>query len=67
MEKQVKETLIELSSAQAMCSNVRMCRLQKKIIRIPMVARTRDSCKELFKSLKILPLTSHYIVSLARL
>jgi hypothetical protein len=30
-----------------------------------MGARTGDSCKELFKSLKILPLTSQFIFSLA--
>ena len=39
----------------------------KKIIRIIIGARTRDSCRELFKSLTILPLKSKYIFSLALL
>jgi hypothetical protein len=37
----------------------------KGIVRIIMGARTRDSCRELFKILQILPLTSQYIFSLA--
>ena len=37
----------------------------KKINRIVMGARTRDSGRELFKILTILPLTSQYIFSLA--
>jgi hypothetical protein len=40
-------------------------KLQKRTIRIIMGARPRDSCRELFKVLKILPLTSQYIFSLA--
>jgi hypothetical protein len=36
-------------------------KLQKRIIRIIMGARPRDSCRKLFKVLKILPLTSQYI------
>jgi hypothetical protein len=39
-------------------------KIQKRIIRI-MGARPGDSCMELFKVLKILPLTSQYIFSLA--
>jgi hypothetical protein len=39
-------------------------KLQKKIIRIIMRARPKDSWTELFKVLKILPLTSQYIFSL---
>ena len=47
-------------------SNVdRIFRLIKRIIRIIMGARTRHSCRELFNILKILPLTSQYIFSLA--
>jgi len=40
-------------------------RLQKRIIRITMGVRTRDTCRELFKSLKIIPLTSQYVCTLA--
>ena len=39
--------------------------LQKKAVRINMETRPRDSCRELFKHLKILPLQSHYILSLS--
>jgi hypothetical protein len=39
-------------------------RLQKRIIRIIMGLRSRDSCREYFKKLKILPLQSQYILSL---
>jgi len=36
-------------------------RLQKRIIRIMMRSRSRDSCRNLFISLKILPFPSLYI------
>jgi len=36
-------------------------KIQKRIIRIIMNARNRDSCHQLFKILKILPLKSQYI------
>ena len=39
-------------------------RLQKRIIRIIVGLRSRDSCREHFKALKILPLQSQYILSL---
>jgi hypothetical protein len=39
-------------------------RLQKRIIRIIVGIRGRDSCRENFKNLKILPLQSQYILSL---
>jgi len=39
-------------------------RLQKRIIRIIVGIRGRDSCREHFKKLKILPLQSQYILSL---
>jgi hypothetical protein len=39
-------------------------RLQKRIIRIVVGIRGRDSCREHFKKLKILPLQSKYILSL---
>jgi hypothetical protein len=45
------------------CSNS-IFKLQKRIIRIKMDAGTRDSCRELFKILKVLPLRTQYIVSL---
>jgi len=40
-------------------------RLQKKAVRIIMESRPRDSCRELFKHLKILPLQSQYVLSLS--
>jgi hypothetical protein len=39
-------------------------RLQKRIIRIIVGIRGKDSCRKHFKKLKILPLQSHYILSL---
>ena len=39
-------------------------KIQKGIIRIIMNARNRDSCRQLFKTLKILPLKSQYIFPL---
>jgi len=36
-------------------------KIQKRIIRIIMNVRNRDSCPQLFKNLKILPLKSQYI------
>ena len=40
-------------------------KLQKRVIRIMMKARNRESCHELFKKLNILPLYSQYILSLS--
>jgi hypothetical protein len=40
-------------------------KLQKRVIRIKMNARNRESCHELFKKLNILPLHSEYILSLS--
>jgi hypothetical protein len=39
-------------------------KIQKRIIRIIMNARNRDSFHQLFKNLKILPLKTQYIFSL---
>jgi hypothetical protein len=39
-------------------------RMQRKVIRIIMGCRSRDSCRNLFKKLRILPLKSQYISSL---
>jgi hypothetical protein len=39
-------------------------RLQKRIIRIIVGARTRDSCREFLKFFKVLPLTTQYTFSL---
>jgi hypothetical protein len=39
--------------------------LQKKTLRIIVGIRDRDSCREQFKKLKILPLKSQYILSIA--
>ena len=38
--------------------------IQKRVIRIMMNVKNRESCQELFKKLKILPLQSQYILSL---
>jgi hypothetical protein len=38
--------------------------MQKRIIRIMVWIRNRDSCREYFKRLKILPLQSQYLLSL---
>ena len=40
-------------------------RLQKRVIRITVGIRGRDSCREHFKKLRILPLQSQYILSLS--
>jgi hypothetical protein len=44
-------------------SNV-IFRMQKRIVRIMVRIRYRDSCREYFKRLKILPLQSRYLLSL---
>jgi hypothetical protein len=44
---------------------INIFRIQKRIIRIIMNAKTRDSCGELFKNLKILPVYSQHIYSLS--
>jgi hypothetical protein len=44
-------------------SNV-IFKMQKRIIRITVGIRNRDSCREYFKRLKILPLQSQYVLSL---
>ena len=40
-------------------------KIQKRVIRIITNSRARDSCRELFKKLEILPLYSKYIFSLS--
>ena len=44
--------------------SINIFRLQKQIIRIIMDARSRGSCTEFFKKLKILPFHSQCIISL---
>jgi hypothetical protein len=44
--------------------NIHVLRLQKRVIRIITGSRPRDSCRQLFKKLGILPLTSQYILPL---
>jgi len=39
-------------------------KIQKRVIRIITNSRMRDSCRELFKKLEILPLFSQYIFSI---
>jgi hypothetical protein len=38
--------------------------MQKRVVRIIMGKRNWDSCRKLFKELRILPLQSQYILSL---
>ena len=45
-------------------SSIRIFRLKKRIIRIMMGCRNRESCRKMFIKLKILPLPSLYILSL---
>jgi hypothetical protein len=44
--------------------STKIFRIQNKIIRIIAGCRSRGSCRDLFKNLKILPLPSQYILSL---
>jgi hypothetical protein len=44
--------------------SVKIFKIQKNIIRIITGCRSRDSCRDVFKKLKILPLQSQYILSL---
>jgi hypothetical protein len=46
--------------------STRVFRLKKRIIRIMMGSKSKDSCRKLFISLEILPLPSLYIFSLLR-
>jgi hypothetical protein len=55
---QIKEPALN-----AHCSSI-IFRLQKRMIRIIVGIRGRDSCREHFKMLKVLPLQSQYIPSL---
>jgi hypothetical protein len=45
--------------------NDNIFRLQKRITGIIMGVGTRDSCGKLFKIVKLLPLTSHYVFAVA--
>jgi len=40
-------------------------KIKKRVIRIIASSRLRDSCRELFKNLEILPLCSQYIYSIS--
>ena len=44
---------------------IRFFKIQKRVIRIITNSRVRDSCRELFKKLEILPLYSQYIFSIS--
>jgi hypothetical protein len=44
--------------------SIKIFRLQKKIIRIMMRCRSKDSCRKLFFNLETATLPSHYILSL---
>jgi len=44
--------------------SIKISRLRKKIIRIMMGCRNRDSCRKFFPNLETLPLPSQYILSL---
>jgi hypothetical protein len=43
---------------------IKLFRIQKNVIRIMMGLKKRDSCRDSFKEMKILPLYSQYIYSL---
>jgi hypothetical protein len=43
---------------------IKLFRIQKNVIRIMMGLKKRDSCRDSFKEMKILPLCSQYIYSL---
>jgi hypothetical protein len=43
---------------------INVFRLQKKVIRIITGISSRDSCRDHFKRLKILPLQAHYVLSI---
>jgi hypothetical protein len=45
-------------------SAIKVFKLQKKIVRIIANIKPRDSCREVFKKMQILPLSSQYIYSL---
>jgi hypothetical protein len=45
-------------------NSIKVFRMQKRIIRVIMNARTRDSCRDLFKNLNILPMYSQYTYSI---
>ena len=45
--------------------SVKIFKIQKRVIRIITSSRPRDSCRELFKNLEILPLYSKYIYSIS--
>ena len=54
-----------ISQLQGKCHPLTwLATIQKKIIRIIMIARNRDSCRHLFKNLRILLLKLQYIFSL---
>jgi hypothetical protein len=42
-------------------NSINIFRVQKQIIRVIVNVKTRDSCRDLFKNLKILPMYSQYI------
>jgi hypothetical protein len=42
--------------------SVKIFKIQKNIIKIITESRSRDSCRALFKNLKILPLQSQYVL-----
>jgi hypothetical protein len=42
-------------------NSINVFRIQKRIITVIMNAKTRDSCRDLFKNLQILPMYSQYI------
>jgi hypothetical protein len=47
--------------------SIKIFKLQKKVIRIMTNIRNRDSCRVVFKELRILPFYSQYIYSLLTL
>ena len=62
--KMIYYGLILCGKSENSPDSIKIVRLQKKIIRIMMGCRTRDSSRKLFLNLEILPLPSQYILSL---
>ena len=57
------KSLAETGLMEWICVCMYIFRFQKKAVRIIMGSRPRDSCREMFKHLRILPLQSQYILS----
>jgi hypothetical protein len=59
----LRNTLPSLGKFQHLCNLI--FKIKKRIIRIIMKARNKDSCRPLFRQLNILPFYSQYILSVS--